>query len=186
MDAPAGPLAGSSLSSALRDRKYLLVAAGFFACGLQLVFIGTHLAAYLLGCGLTARDGVLALSLIGLFNVAGTFLLGRLAARIDPSYLLAGVYAARTVFIVAFVLTPISVTTVMVFSSAMGLLWLGVGPVMTQLLAVRFGMRHLAALFGGCTSCTRSAASLALGSAVHLRANWGLSRRLGCCAPWSA
>jgi predicted MFS family arabinose efflux permease len=145
--APA--LAGSGLSSALRDRKYLLVAAGFFACGLQLVFIGTHLAAYLLGCGLTARDGVLALSLIGLFNVAGTFLLGRLAAKIDPSYLLAGVYAARTLFMIAFVLTPISITTVMVFSSAMGLLWLGVGPVMTQLLAIRFGTRHLAALFGG-------------------------------------
>ena len=148
-EAPAATVAGSSLSSAVRDRKYLLVAAGFFACGLQLVFIGTHLAAYLLGCGLTARDGVLALSLIGLFNVAGTFLLGRLAAKIDPSHLLAGVYAVRTVFIVAFVLTPISVTTVMVFSSAMGLLWLGVGPVMTQLLAIRFGMRHLAALFGG-------------------------------------
>ena len=143
------PLAGATLGAATHDRKYVLVAAGFFACGLQLVFIGTHLAAYLLGCGLTARDGVLALSLIGLFNVVGTFLLGRLAERIDPSYVLAGVYAARTVFIIAFVLTPISITTVMLFSSSMGLLWLGVGPVMTQLLALRFGTRHLAALFGG-------------------------------------
>ena len=125
--APA-PLPGSTLGAAVRDRKYVLVAAGFFACGLQLVFIGTHLAAYLLGCGLTPRDGVLALSLIGLFNVVGTFMLGRLAERIDPSYLLAGVYAARTIFIVAFVLTPISVVSVMLFSAAMGLLWSGWAP----------------------------------------------------------
>jgi predicted MFS family arabinose efflux permease len=140
---------GADLGAAIKDRKYQLVALGFFSCGLQLVFVGTHLAAYLVGCGLSASDGVLALSLIGLFNVAGTFALGKLAGKYEPSHVLAAVYAARTLFMVAFLLLPLSRLSTMVFASAMGLLWLGVGPVMTQLLALRFGVRHVAALFGG-------------------------------------
>lgn len=140
---------GAGLRAAITDRKYQLVALGFFSCGLQLVFVGTHLAAYLVGCGLTASDGVLALALIGLFNIAGTFSLGKLAGKFEPSHVLAAVYAARTLFMVAFLLLPISPLSTMVFASAMGLLWLGVGPVMTQLLALRFGVQHVAALFGG-------------------------------------
>ena len=148
--APAGALtlAGASLSSACRDRAYVLVAIGFAACGVQLIFIGTHLPAYLVECGLSAADGAWALALVGLFNVIGTVALGRLASRHDPLALLAGVYALRTAAIVIFVSLPPSSLSAAVFAAAMGLLWLGVGPVMTQFLGARFGVAHLSALFG--------------------------------------
>jgi predicted MFS family arabinose efflux permease len=140
---------GVPLARAWRDRAYVLVALGFTACGVQLVFIATHLPAYLIGCGLSAGDGALSLALVGLFNVAGTYVLGRLAVRIAPTVLLAGVYGLRTLAIVAFISLPPTPLSAAVFASAMGLLWLGVGPVMTHLLATLYGLRHLSALFGG-------------------------------------
>jgi predicted MFS family arabinose efflux permease len=140
---------GHGLGAVWRRRQFALVAIGFFACGVQLVFIGTHLAAFLVGCGLTARNGAVALALIGLFNVAGTFILGRLAVRFPPGNVLAWVYAVRTTLIVWFILSPVTPTSASLFAAGMGLLWLGVGPVMTQLLAMRFGVRHVSALFGG-------------------------------------
>lgn len=113
-------LGGASLSSACRHRAYVLVAIGFAACGVQLIFIGTHLPSYLVECGLSAADGAWALDLVGLFNVIGRVALVRLVSRHDPLPLLAAVYALRTAATVIFVSLPPSSLSSAVFAAAMG------------------------------------------------------------------
>ena len=92
----------------------------FFACGFQLVFITTHLPAYLQLCGVAPGVSATALGLIGLFNTIGTYIFGQLGARYSQKHLLALIYLLRTLFIVAFLLVPISATTTLIFAAAMG------------------------------------------------------------------
>ena len=120
------------LSEALREavghRGYLFMTFAFFACGFQLVFLTTHLPAYLALCGVAPGVGATALGLIGLFNAIGTYIFGQLGARYSQKRLLAMIYLLRTLFIVAFLVAPISAASTLVFAAAMGFLWLGVTP----------------------------------------------------------
>src|SRR6267154_1237636 len=119
-----------------------------FACGFQVVFIGTHFPAFLMDQGLTVRDGTISLALIGLFNIFGSYLAGQLGGRFSKTYLLSGLYALRGVAIallLAFPLTPISAY---LFAAAMGFLWLGTVPLTNGVVAGIFGVKHLAMLSG--------------------------------------
>jgi predicted MFS family arabinose efflux permease len=98
--------------------------------------------------GLTANTGMLALALIGLFNIFGTYGFGMLGGRMSKKLLLSGIYLTRSVFIVAFLLVPISPASVAVFAAAMGFLWLGTVPLTNGLVAQIFGVRYLAMLSG--------------------------------------
>ena len=120
----------------------------FFACGFQLVFITTHLPAYLELCGVAPGVSATALGLIGLFNALGTYGFGLLGARYSQKHLLALIYLLRTLFICAFLLVPISATTTLVFAAAMGALWLGVSPLITGIVGRVFGLQHFGALYG--------------------------------------
>jgi predicted MFS family arabinose efflux permease len=141
-----------SLREALRDatghRGYLFMTLAFFACGFQLVFITTHLPAYLQLCGVAPGVSATALGLIGLFNTIGTYGFGLLGARYSQKRLLALIYLLRTLFICAFLLMPISATTTLIFAAAMGMLWLGVSPLVTGILSRVFGLEHFGALYG--------------------------------------
>jgi len=141
-----------SMREALRDamghRGYLCMTLAFFACGFQLVFITTHLPAYLQLCGVAPGVSATALGLIGLFNTIGTYGFGLLGARYSQKRLLALIYLLRTLFIIAFLLMPISATSTLVFASAMGLLWLGVSPLVTGILSRVFGLEHFGTLYG--------------------------------------
>jgi len=120
----------------------------FFACGFQLVFITTHLPSYLQICGVAPGVGATALALIGLFNAIGTYGFGLLGARYSQKRLLAMIYLLRTLFIVAFLLVPITAASTLVFAAAMGLLWLGVSPLVTGIIARVFGLTHFSTLYG--------------------------------------
>jgi predicted MFS family arabinose efflux permease len=139
---------GDAVREAVGHRGYLFMTLAFFACGFQLVFLTTHLPAYLQLCGIAPGVGATALALIGLFNAIGTYIFGLLGARYSQKHLLALIYLLRTVFILAFLLAPVAPATTLVFAAAMGFLWLGVVPLVTGIIGRVFGVAHFNTLYG--------------------------------------
>jgi predicted MFS family arabinose efflux permease len=139
---------GEALREATGHRGYLFMTLAFFACGFQLVFLTTHLPAYLALCGVAPGVGATALGLIGLFNAIGTFIFGQLGARYSQKHLLAMIYLLRTLFIAAFLIAPISAASTLIFAAAMGFLWLGVTPLVTGIIGRVFGLTHFNTLYG--------------------------------------
>jgi predicted MFS family arabinose efflux permease len=139
---------GAAVREAMSHRGYLFMTLAFFACGFQLVFITTHLPAYLQLCGVAPGVAASALGLIGLFNAVGTYMFGLLGARYSQKHLLALIYLLRTLFIVLFLLFPVSAASTLVFAAAMGFLWLGVAPLVTGIIGRVFGLTHFNTLYG--------------------------------------
>ncbi len=141
-----------SLTEALREARghvhYWLLIAGFFVCGFQLAFITVHMPAFLADQGFDARVAVISLSLIGLFNIAGCLLFGSWSGRYSKKTLLGIIYALRAVAIAAFMLLPMSTTSVYLFSMVTGFLWLATVPPTSGLVAQMFGLKHMGTLYG--------------------------------------
>ena len=130
-------------------RPFLLLVAGYFVCGFQVVFIAVHLPAYLKDKGLMDPTvAVVALALIGLFNIFGSFYAGKLGGTLPKRYLLSSIYIGRSVIIALFLLAPLSSWSVYVFSAAMGLLWLSTVPLTNGVIAGIFGVKYLSMLSG--------------------------------------
>lgn len=144
--------AGQSLWAAAREafgyRSFQLLLAGYFVCGFQVVFIAVHLPAYLKDKGLPGDTAAVALALIGLFNVFGTYLAGQWGSRMPKRYLLAGIYLLRALAIALFISLPISQVSVWMFASVMGFLWLSTIPLTNGVIAGIFGVAHLSMLSG--------------------------------------
>jgi predicted MFS family arabinose efflux permease len=140
----------SAVAQAVGNDGYCLLTIGFFTCGFQLAFIATHLPTYLGLCGMPANSGAMALALIGLFNMVGSWGCGWLGGRFRQRNVLALVYLLRSTAIIAFFLAPKTDITVGLFAAIMGLLWLGTVPLTTGVIAKIFGVRHLGTLFGMC------------------------------------
>lgn len=149
-DAAAAPSLREVLKRAGRHRGYRLLTLGFFTCGFQLAFIGTHLPGYLLLCHMPLGLGATALALIGLFNMAGSWGCGWLGGRFRQHYVLGWLYLIRSAAIAVFLLLPTTTTSVVIFAALMGLTWLGTVPLTSGLVAKVFGTRHLGTLFGVC------------------------------------
>ncbi|MCC7286100.1 MAG: MFS transporter [Burkholderiaceae bacterium] len=139
---------GAALREAFGDRSFNLLTAGYFVCGFQVVFIGVHLPSYLKDRGFDPQVATMALALIGLFNVFGTYAAGALGQRWPKRYLLSTIYAARSLAIVLFLLLPLTSTSIYVFSAAMGLLWLSTVPLTNAVVAQIFGVQYLSMLSG--------------------------------------
>jgi MFS family permease len=154
---------GAILKKALRDPSYTLIFLGFFSCGYQLAFVTAHFPAFVtevcgaidpsgvlasVGVTTTSRLGAVAISLIGAANIAGTLFAGYLGKRYSKKYLLAGIYAGRTLVAAAFILTPMTPATVILFSIAMGSLWLATVPLTSGLVAHIYGLRYMGTLYG--------------------------------------
>jgi len=139
---------GEAFAEALRYRSFLLLTAGYFVCGFQVVFIGVHMPSYLRDQGLTPQVASYALALIGLFNVFGTYIAGSLGQRIPKRHILAFIYFARAVAITIFLLVPLSPLSVYVFSAVIGALWLSTVPPTNATVAQIFGVQHLSMLSG--------------------------------------
>jgi len=137
-----------ALSEAFGHRSYILLVLGFFTCGFQLLFITVHLPSYLVDRGLSADAGAWTLGAIGLFNIIGSVTAGWLGDRMPKRYLLSIIYVLRSVAVVVFISLPITATTAIVFGAAMGLLWLSTVPPTSALVALMFGTRWMATLFG--------------------------------------
>jgi MFS family permease len=137
-----------AMREALTHPSYLRLTSGFFVCGFHIAFVSTHLPPYLTQIGLSTGLAAWALALIGLFNVVGAYTAGVLGGSYSRRLLLSAIYASRAAAFALFVVLPATPATVLLFSAAIGLLWLSTVPLTSGLIAVMFGTRHLGLLFG--------------------------------------
>ena len=137
-----------ALHQALAHGGYRIMAAAYFVCGLQLVFLTNHLPNYLQLCGFDPMLGAQTLAVIGLFNVIGSYTCGWLGQRYPREKLLGLVYLLRSAFFALYFMMPPSALSTLMFAAAMGLLWLGVVPLVNGLVSQLFGVRYLATLTG--------------------------------------
>jgi MFS family permease len=154
---------GEILVKAFKDPSYTLIFIGFFSCGYQVAFITAHFPAFVtelcgpimpggtldsMGISTTSALGAVAISLIGLANIGGTLLAGWAGKRYSKKYLLAGIYTGRTIVAALFIMFPITPTSVILFSVAMGSLWLATIPLTSGLVAHIYGLRYMGTLYG--------------------------------------
>jgi len=137
-----------ALAEAFKHRGFRLLTLGYFVCGFQVVFIGAHLPAFLGDRGLDASVGMTALALVGLFNIFGTYLFGRLGEHFAKKYLLASLYFSRSVVIAIYLLSPITALSTYLFACAIGFLWLSTVPLTNGLVVQIFGVKYLGMLSG--------------------------------------
>ena len=137
-----------ALGEAFKYPSFQLLMAGYFVCGFQVVFIGVHMPSYLKDKGLSPEVAGYALALIGLFNVFGTYAAGALGQKMAKKNILATIYFSRAVVIAIFIAAPLSPTSVYIFASVMGLLWLSTVPPTNAAVAQIFGIQHLSMLSG--------------------------------------
>ena len=147
-EVPGTPSGLAAVRTAFTDRSYLCLHASFFTCGFHVAFLVTHLPSEIALCGLPTSAAGVAVGLIGLFNIAGSIGIGWLSARFRMKTLLAQLYTTRAVIIVAYLLAPKTLTTLYLFSGALGLTWLATVPPTAGLVGKLFGTRHLSTLFG--------------------------------------
>jgi predicted MFS family arabinose efflux permease len=143
-----GPSLKEQLRIAVRDKSYWLLHAGFFTCGFHIAFLVTHLPTEVQLCDLSPSVSGNALAIIGLFNIAGSLLIGWMATRWRMRVLLAGLYASRAIAIGLYLLAPKTPETLYLFAAVIGLTWLATVPPTAGLVAKLFGVKHLATLFG--------------------------------------
>ncbi|WP_299401727.1 MFS transporter [uncultured Roseobacter sp.] len=154
---------GQILVKAFKDPSYTFIYLGFFSCGYQIAFITAHFPAFVtelcgpimpggtldsMGISTTSALGALAISLIGIANIAGTLLAGWAGKYYSKKYLLAGIYTGRTIIAALFIMFPITPTSVLLFSVAMGMLWLATIPLTSGLVAHIYGLRYMGTLYG--------------------------------------
>jgi predicted MFS family arabinose efflux permease len=139
---------GNALTEAFAHRSYMLLVSGFFVCGFQVAFITAHFPAYIGDLGIEARYAVIALALIGFFNIIGSLGAGVIGQRYSKPKFLAWIYLGRSAAVTAFLLLPQTPTSVIVFAIVIGLLWLSTVPPTNGLVAIMFGTRHLGMLGG--------------------------------------
>ena len=121
---------------------------GFFVCGFHVAFITAHMPAFITDLGFDPKVGAWSISIIGLCNVFGAYLSGIISGKMPMRYLLVIIYSARAVVITLFLWVPFSLVSVLVFSATMGFLWLATVPPTSGLVAVMFGTRYMAMLYG--------------------------------------
>lgn len=139
---------GKILRRASTHSGYLLLIVGFFVCGFHVAFIGTHLPAFLSDNGLPALVGAGALSMVGVFNMVGSFSFGWLGDRYRKKNMLSLIYLGRAIVIAIFILLPITRLSALVFGGAIGFLWLATVPLTSGTVAQIFGARYLSTLYG--------------------------------------
>lgn len=139
---------GAALREALGHQGYVLLTAGFFVCGFQVAFITVHFPAYVKDLGFAAEIGAYAIALIGLCNIAGSFLSGLFGQHYRKKYGLTALYLLRSAATIWLLVSPKTELVVLVFAAVMGLLWLSTVPLTSGLVAQIFGTRYMATLFG--------------------------------------
>lgn len=137
-----------ALAAALRKPSFLVMTAAYFVCGMQLLFITTHLPSYLALCGMDPSLSAGALGAIALFNVFGSLFFGWAGGHWSKLGLLGGIYIARSIVLAGYFVMPPTPASTLVFASAMGFLWLGVGPLVAGSVVEMFGLRWQAMIQG--------------------------------------
>jgi predicted MFS family arabinose efflux permease len=140
--------AGDAVSKAFANACFVVMTSAYFVCGMQLVFITTHLPSYLLICGMDPMLSAQTLGVIGGFNVLGSLFFGWAGGRWNKLALLGGIYFARSLVLAWYFMLPPTPTTTLVFGALMGFLWLGVGPLVAGAVAEMFGLQWQAMIQG--------------------------------------
>ncbi len=143
-----GDSARAALSVALRNPLFVVLAITYFVCGMQLVFLTTHLPSYLDLCGMDPMLGAQALGMIGAFNVLGSLFFGWAGGRWNKLVLLGGIYTVRSLALAWYFMALPTPAGTLVFAAIMGFLWLGVAPLVTGWIGETFGLKWLAMLGG--------------------------------------
>jgi MFS family permease len=138
---------GAALAEASQHGGFWLLTGSFFVCGFQTIFVMTHLPAYLVDRGMSANEGMFALAVIGLFNIAGSATAGALGGRYSKRLLLAWIYVIRAVAIAVFIAAPLTAAGTYLFAAVLGLTWLGTVPLTNSLVGQIFGVKYLSTLF---------------------------------------
>ncbi|NVK02505.1 MAG: MFS transporter, partial [Oceanospirillaceae bacterium] len=161
--APTTEPMGKVVKAAIRDKNFIFIFIGFFSCGYQLAFITAHFPAFItevcsvieptslvrsLGITTASGLGAAAIAFVGFANIGGTILAGWLGARHSRKYLLATIYALRTIVAATFILSPITPESVIIFSILMGALWLATVPLTSGLIAQIYGLKYMGTLYG--------------------------------------
>jgi MFS family permease len=138
----------TALAEAFGHRSYVLLVLGFFTCGFQLAFITVHLPAFLVDRGLTSQVGGWVLAAVGLFNIIGSLGVGWIQNFMPKRYILSAIYFTRALATIAFISFPITPLSAISFGAVSGLMWLSTVPPTSALVALMFGTRWLATLYG--------------------------------------
>jgi predicted MFS family arabinose efflux permease len=133
---------------AFGNASFVVMTFAFFVCGMQLVFITTHLPSYLAICGMDPMLGAQTLGVIGGFNVLGSLFFGWAGGRWNKLALLGGIYILRSLALAWYFMLPPSPATTLLFGAIMGFLWLGVAPLVAGAVADLFGLQWQAMIQG--------------------------------------
>lgn len=137
----------AAIHEAATHRGFWYLTAAFLVCGFQTIFIMVHLPAYLVDKGMAPVQGMIALALVGFFNIVGSYLCGFLGGHFSKKYLLSWIYGIRSVAILIFIALPLSQWSTWIFAAVMGITWLGTVPLTNGLVAQIFGVKYLSTLF---------------------------------------
>jgi predicted MFS family arabinose efflux permease len=138
----------TALAEAFGHRSYVLLVLGFFTCGFQLAFVTVHLPAYLADRGIAAQTGGWVIAAIGLFNIIGSLSVGWLQNFMPKRYILSAIYFTRALATVAFISFPVTPMSAILFGAISGVTWLSSVPPTSALVALMFGTRWFATLYG--------------------------------------
>ena len=137
-----------ALSLAFNTPSYILLISGFFVCGFHVAFIITHMPGVIVACGLSVNVTGWSLAVIGFFNILGSLYAGWYISKRSMKIFLSYIYGARAIIVILFLLSPKDVTSIMLFSAALGFTYLSTVPATAALVGKMFGPKYLATLFG--------------------------------------
>jgi predicted MFS family arabinose efflux permease len=140
--------AATAVRVALSNPSFVVMTCAYFVCGMQLVFITTHLPSYLAICGMDPMLSAEALGVIGGFNALGSLFFGWAGGRWNKLALLGGIYITRSLTLAWYFMLPPTPTTTLIFAGVMGFLWLGVSPLVSGSIVEMFGLRWQAMIAG--------------------------------------
>jgi predicted MFS family arabinose efflux permease len=83
-----------------------------------------------------------------LANAVGSLTAGWLSGRMSKRFILSAIYLGRSIAVMVFIMLPPTPATALAFGLVMGLLWLSTVPPTSSLVALMFGTRYLAMLYG--------------------------------------
>jgi predicted MFS family arabinose efflux permease len=140
--------AGSAAKAAFGNASFVVMTCAYFVCGMQLVFVSTHLPSYLAICGMDPMLSAQTLGVIGGFNILGSLFFGWAGQRWNKMALLGAIYILRSMVLAWYFILPASPATTLLFGAMMGFLWLGVVPLVAGAVAEMFGLRWQAMIQG--------------------------------------
>lgn len=136
------------LNHALKSKDFLLLVCGFFICGFHVNFIVAHLPAFISDMSLPGNVATTSLALIGFANIFGVALAGRLGDKYKKNDVLVVLYALRALAFIIYIITPVTILSTLIFTFALGILWLGTVPLTSGLVATFFGPKYMSMLYG--------------------------------------